>query len=652
MSKVIELLQGLQTKVSKDGQDEAKAFEDYAKFCRKEIPEKQNDIKISKSSIEGDRAKITEAKGEIQAASSRIEVLNANVAKAESSQTEASTLRTKENAEFVAKEKELTETVEMLGKAYAELSKPAKKAASFLQVDAANSQEIIQALATIVDTATLSNTKALTSLLQGPVPGGKKGILNLLTDLTGKAKSQLEELRTEETKASHSFAMLSQSLQLQIKAAKDEIKQKQDLVAAKSEAKATAQGDLANHKQALKADTAAEKQLQAQCADAAQDYEDSKKATAEELKALQLALDAVSKSTKGAAAVAYKSFLQVAFTHRHMQAGVDNDAFAAVDMVHDLAAKGDSLALTQLAHRLDTVMRLSAVEGADPFAKVREMINGLLDKLKKEDSAADNQKAYCDKETKKTVEKLASLNTQGDKVNIKLSEKKARSETLKAEAGTLRGELAEIAKMSAKMNEVRAKERAAFEETKATLEEGLAGIRAGLKVIRDFYAGAAAAPSFLQAPGRPKRRTKAATGGQSVIDLMELVESDFGRNLVQAKTDEEAKEADLKKMVQKNKLDTAVKEDGVKMKIQTAAALDQNVKELISDADAVKAELKAVQEYEASIKKACVKPAETYEERQAKRQAELAGLRQALTVLNGQTALLQQQTRGLRIRAH
>jgi len=59
----------------------------------------------------------------------------------------------------------------------------------------------------------------------------------------------------------------------------------------------------------------------------------------------------------------------------------------------------------------------------------------------------------------------------------------------------------------------------------------------------------------------------------------------------------------------------------------------------------VQTELDAVNEYLDSLHKQCDEKVEPYEERKRRRESELAGLKEALTILEGQASLVQKSTR-------
>merc|ERR1719343_1576283 len=94
-------------------------------------------------------------------------------------------------------------------------------------------------------------------------------------------------------------------------------------------------------------------------------------------------------------------------------------------------------------------------------------------------------------------------------------------------------------------------------------------------------------------------------------------------------------------MSQENKLTKAAKDQDVKYKTQEYTSLDKTVAELSSDLETANTELSAVLEYDAKLKERCIAKPETYEARKERRSAEIAGLKEALTILEGEAALVQ-----------
>merc|ERR1719420_846911 len=110
-------------------------------------------------------------------------------------------------------------------------------------------------------------------------------------------------------------------------------------------------------------------------------------------------------------------------------------------------------------------------------------------------------------------------------------------------------------------------------------------------------------------------------------------------------TAEETAAAEYDRQTKENEITKATKEQDVKYKTEEATKLDQAVAEASSDRAGVQSELDAVLEYLAKLNDMCIAKAEPYEERVRRREAEIAGLKEALQILEGQAVLLQKSSR-------
>eukprot|EP00971_Amphidinium_carterae_P221138 4390364-Amphidinium_carterae.1 len=80
------------------------------------------------------------------------------------------------------------------------------------------------------------------------------------------------------------------------------------------------------------------------------------------------------------------------------------------------------------------------------------------------------------------------------------------------------------------------------------------------------------------------------------------------------------------------------KEQDVKYKTKEATDLDKAIAETTTDLEGVQAELDAVLTYLKKLEEQCVAKPETYADRTAQRAAEIAGLKEALSILENETA--------------
>jgi len=89
-------------------------------------------------------------------------------------------------------------------------------------------------------------------------------------------------------------------------------------------------------------------------------------------------------------------------------------------------------------------------------------------------------------------------------------------------------------------------------------------------------------------------------------------------------------------------LTTASKNQDVKYKSAEMTKLKKALGETTADKKGVQSELDAIMEYMIKINDICIVKAEPYAARKERREAEIAGLKQALEVLEGEAVLLQQ----------
>merc|ERR1712127_1148117 len=151
--------------------------------------------------------------------------------------------------------------------------------------------------------------------------------------------------------------------------------------------------------------------------------------------------------------------------------------------------------------------------------------------------------------------------------------------------------------------------------------------------------------AMMGQPAKPETFSKSSGSGGSIIDILEVVESDFAKNLAKEEAEEADAQSDYDKVTQENAITKAAKDQDVKYKTQEAKAMAVYVSEYSGDLDSANTEYAAVMEYYGKIKDRCIAKPETYEARQARRTAEIQGLKEALWVLQDETALMQRKKR-------
>lgn len=251
----------------------------------------------------------------------------------------------------------------------------------------------------------------------------------------------------------------------------------------------------------------------------------------------------------------------------------------------------------------------------------------------------------------KTQAKKEELDDDLAKLTVKIDQANSKSAKLKEEVQELESELAALTKLQAEMDKIRQETHAEYSTAKADLEQGLNGVRKALGVLRAYYGGAAAFVQdgskmglSMQQPAMPESHVKAGGAGQGIINILEVVESDFAENLAKEETEEADAQSSYDKTSMENKVSKTLKEQDVKYKTQEIKSLGKSLSELSADRESAEAEYAAVMEYYGKIKDRCIAKPETYEERKKRRAAEIAGLKEALSILENETAFMQRKS--------
>merc|ERR1719301_83823 len=158
----------------------------------------------------------------------------------------------------------------------------------------------------------------------------------------------------------------------------------------------------------------------------------------------------------------------------------------------------------------------------------------------------------------KTKAKKDELTALVDKLTSKIDSATAKSADLKEQVKELQKELAELAEMQAEMDKVRRDTHAAYLQAKEDLETGIDGVEKALKVLRDYYEASEESllqdsskfNAFMQQPAVPEKHSKASGAGGGIIDMLEVILSDFTKNLAEEETEEASAQAAYEKQTE------------------------------------------------------------------------------------------------------
>eukprot|EP00747_Dinoflagellata_sp_TGD_P149923 gnl/TRDRNA2_/TRDRNA2_177064_c0_seq9.p1 gnl/TRDRNA2_/TRDRNA2_177064_c0~~gnl/TRDRNA2_/TRDRNA2_177064_c0_seq9.p1 ORF type:complete len:731 (-),score=213.45 gnl/TRDRNA2_/TRDRNA2_177064_c0_seq9:236-2335(-) len=653
IGKIIQMLEDLEAKILSEGKVAEREYQEYLAWCREQGTHLEALVKKEKMQVEQLKATIEKKTSSVSLSMTQIEQSIASVTTSQKELDEAQQIRNHEAADFAAEERSLLETVDTVKRAIAILEREkAKHGASMLQADLKRAGSIAEALIIMVDASVLSiaDGAALAALVQSSqasadadsdsdsdsdsdeelgepdaavytFQGG--GVIEAMEKLLEKARGHLSKLRMKEHDAIHAFELLNASITKEISIETKAIANTKTHKYESTPDKETAAGDLSVTDTSLSEDMKMFLEIRTECMQRAAHYDAAVKSRAEELEAVRTAKRIIDEKTGGAESATY-SLNQVSFVQ--FASSSSGQGSEVVRFVQDLGLKQHSPLLAQLASRISSAIRLGGGE-ADVFAKVKGFIRDIIAKLEAEADKDAIKNAWCKKEIAENTAKEEDTSTNIERLKAKLGKMKSSYIQLKEEIAELQSDLAELSKLQAEIDQIRMKEKATFKATKADLEEGIEGIGMALKVLRDYYNYADSGASH--------------GAGAGIISLLEVAESDFRKALADAKQEEAAAQKAYDDQTVENQKAKSLKGQQLKQKTKESTELDKSISEFESDLETAETELQAILDALAKIDDMCIAKVEPFEERQRRREAEIAGLQEALEILQNEAALVQ-----------
>merc|ERR1719333_1476667 len=215
---------------------------------------------------------------------------------------------------------------------------------------------------------------------------------------------------------------------------------------------------------------------------------------------------------------------------------------------------------------------------------------------------------------------------------------------------TLEAEVADIDKAQAEATEIREKEHAEYLTASKDFKDSAEAVAKAIEVLKNFYEG-----SFIQLSSKTTLKSKQPEFGgakgdiaHTILAVLEMSEEDFTTLLAETEETESDAAKKYKVLFDENKIAKSTKMADAKGKESNIKSLKVSLEHHREDHASVSKELDAVNAYIEKLKPECESKAMSYEEKKAAREAEIAGLKEALQILSGKGIALAQTGRQLR----
>jgi len=610
-------------------------FAAYKQFCDDTTVEKQRAIKEANEMIEILQADIQKYEADAARLAKEIAKHDEDISTWEGDFKAASKVREIEHTDYVATHKDYTESIDALDEGIATLKKQAhdvkQAAASLMQISASNiipaeSKKVIDAfLAQDPDDENLAVAAPEANAYEFQA----QGIVDMLTKLAGKFEDERTDLEKEETNARHAFEMLSQDLKAQIGQATSARTEKSEAKAKALQSSADAKGDLQDTTTTRDDDSKYLADLTATCEQKSSDFAARQQLRAEEIAAVEKAIEILSSgAVSGASEKHLPQLLQSKTSLAQLRTVAQNpNQLRVASYLKEQASRINSRVLSALAMRVEE----------DPFKKVKKMIKDLIVKLMEEANEEAEHKGWCDTELSTNEQTRKEKTEAVETLHAEIDELEASIAKLTEEITDLTKAVAELDAAVAKATSVREEEKAKNTVTIKDSQDAQTAVAQALSVLKEFYAKAAEATSFVQQPevfDEPYKGMGSENGG--VVGMIEVIQSDFARLESETSAAEAEAQKQYDEFMSDSSVDKAQKTKDIEHKSGKKQNHEQALQEAKTDLDGTQKELDAALAYYEKLKPSCVDAGESYEDRVARRKEEIESLQEALRILNGE----------------
>jgi len=679
VDKVMTLLTNLKAKVIEEGEAEAKTYNEFACFCKDTISEKNEAIQRGsdeKQTLSSSIEALATARDEMD---TTIQDLVETIAKEEATVKAAQVERATQQKEYDTNAADMTGAVSALTAAIAAMK--ASKSPSLAQLQSISSS--LRAATAMADALGFGDHKKVSSFFQADEDPEvamedykfhSGGIIATLEGLLTDFKAEKNSIDAAEVTAVHSHDSLMQEKTDLLKQKNKEMDDSKAEKAKKQEEIATNSQQLSTVSAVLLDDQQYLAELSALCANKATTYDSRIKVRADEISALSAAIDIIGStvSEKTAAStirfaqsgVAVKLAEAMAKTPAAMEAAeADAEAFedgqtsfvqrgtraflapvskASSDYGRDqlvklFASKGASL-------KSELLTSLASQVGADPLAKVKVMIQELIERLLSQASNEENHKGWCDKSMADAAQKRDYASAEVEKLNSDMATLEATRDKLAEELGTLGQELITLTNSMEEAGVMRTEESTQNSNTVLEANAGLDAVKQAITILDHFYKAAAkgnvaslAQQPSIDAPDAGFKNDEAYTGAQGasggIVGMLQVIEGDFTRTISETEAAEAQAQQDHLQFMTDSGISKAEKTTAESQKTtqkdNAEQSLDTAEESMKSQMSTLTSSVKELLE----LKPACVDTGMSYEERVMMREEELAALKKGMCIL-------------------
>eukprot|EP00747_Dinoflagellata_sp_TGD_P193748 gnl/TRDRNA2_/TRDRNA2_60304_c0_seq1.p1 gnl/TRDRNA2_/TRDRNA2_60304_c0~~gnl/TRDRNA2_/TRDRNA2_60304_c0_seq1.p1 ORF type:complete len:687 (-),score=230.43 gnl/TRDRNA2_/TRDRNA2_60304_c0_seq1:59-2119(-) len=654
VQKVIQMLQDMLAKAKTEKRDERVAFAKFQEWCVHGKKELQRQVVEDGETIELLSAEIQKLITDVRDLGEEIMTLNSDMAKYEADKKAHEKQREKDHEEYVTVSTDYAESVDAIEKSILQMQQKMENPASaLLQVQQQlpkNAKAMLDAFMGLMDDEN-EETKS---------PAGGGSVIDMLKKLQDEFREKKNEADKEEMNSRHACEMAVQSLTASISTAKEDAEAKSVAKERKAERAGQAKKELTATTLTHEENKKTLSNMDVECTQKAASFEEKQKLRTEEIEALNKAIQCLTSDDMASGtqhmSLAQRKATSLAQVFRGGDTSISEGIRRKIrEFLESEASRLHSKNLNLLASKLTS----------DPFVKVRKLVQDMIDRLLSEAHADAEHEGFCGHEmaeSKITRDKLA---TEVDSLNAAVEDGKANIVQLSQDSARLQAEVSELQASIKEATDLRTSEKAKNQAVIADATAAQAASEKAFAVLKEFYEKALSATALVQVarPTMGSEEWKALanpdyppvekghqkgqqtfgdlyTGQQDaaggVLALLEVIISDFANLQQNTMTSEREAEFSYEQFMKEATKNQKAKERKIQTNSQDQVAAQSKLTDDTADLKSTEDQVLAANRYFDKLKPQCLDTGMTFSERQKRREEEIASLKEAREILDGE----------------
>lgn len=689
IEKVITLLQDLKTQQTTEASTEATNYNAFACFCKTTTLSKSTEITTGKDNINSYSSDIELKTAQKATKQTELTQKKEKLSEKEDALAEETARCAKEAEEYQVKSADLQKALDSLTRAINSIE--ATRPTLFISIKTEVASTL--AIANKLNLIDAPKRKALSSFVQqtaGVDPNSpeykfhSQPILDLLLKIKQEFTDEKATLDTEWTATNTACINTKAAINTAITNLKNEISTLGTDISTLASQIATARSDLVDAEAELKDDELYMNDLTKRCEDRAHDWDQRSTMRSQEIEAISEALGILTTTVKDKALntdagkrallLNMKAALkanQTIVSNRDFRTPVsviDNEVSSMLSFLQQgerlsghpgaalvqRAGQGLSTSARQIkavsllrseSKRLKStaLATLAARIAADPFKKVKKLIQDLIERLLTEATAEATKKGFCDEQLAKAESERNTRLNEAKSLNVDISALEVKQDQLELEIQLLNNSIVFLTATLQNATTLRGQEKAANLLTIADAKEGLDAVTQAIIILKSFYRKSAKATVLAQyspvdedtsGPGFTGAYKGNQAASKGIIGLLEVIQTDFTRAERNTRSAESRAQREFIKFDRDTKADISGKETKKTLDkedlVTTKADLLSKSGALKTQMDLVDAAIRDIED----LKPTCIDTGMSYADRVAKRQDEMDSLKKALCILD------------------